>query len=143
MAFVTGAMPQAFWKGEIQPRPGEDPNDLYLEHKRWCAVLHRFDADGNHLRTETCLGGMDADGRRVACDRADDLLSAALSSLADVEFCEIELRLFSTEVDGVLFGLIYHSYEEQDGDEKVFVEYVMLEPNDIMFHPPWDGTYST
>lgn len=52
---------------------------------------------------------------------------------------DINVGLFSVKDDGVTYGLIY---EEDDGEEDC--EYVMLEPNDIMFHQPWDsGEYPT
>jgi len=52
---------------------------------------------------------------------------------------DINVGLFSVKDDGVAYGLIY---EEDDVEEDC--EYVMLEPNDIMFHQPWgSGEYST
>ena len=42
----------------------------------------------------------------------------------------------------MVHGLIYERERcDEDDDDH---EWVMLEPNDIMFHPPWDsGEYST
>jgi hypothetical protein len=54
------------------------------------------------------------------------------------------VRLFSVEMDDVTHGLFYEQSEEdpEPGEERG--EWVMLEPRDIMFHPPWDsGEYST
>jgi hypothetical protein len=59
--------------------------------------------------------------------------------------CDIRVKPFGIEVDGYFFGLVYHldSLEDADDPEATY-EYVQLEPNDIMFHPPWDsGDYST
>jgi hypothetical protein len=49
------------------------------------------------------------------------------------------------ERDGYFFGLVYECVDAEDPDDPTATnEYVMLEPNDIMFHPPWDsGEYST
>ena len=58
----------------------------------------------------------------------------------EAEPCDIYVKPFSAEIDGVLYELVYESgVDEDEGDE-----YVMLWPNDVMFHPPWDsGEYST
>jgi formate hydrogenlyase regulatory protein HycA len=143
MAFVTGAMPHAFWKGQLPADPEmQSMGDYYAKHKGWYAVVHRFDADGNHLRTEARLGGKDGEGKGVACDRAWELLNEMAKRMGPVVFGNISVKPFSVEVDGVLFGLIYESKrDEEDGS---LHEQVMLQPNDVMFHPPWDsGEYST
>jgi hypothetical protein len=52
---------------------------------------------------------------------------------------DINVKLFSVKVDEVTYGLIY-----EEADEEKYCEYVMLEPNDIIFQEPWDsGNYST
>jgi formate hydrogenlyase regulatory protein HycA len=143
MAFVTGAMPHASWKGEL-PADSEmrGPADYYAKHKGWYAVIHRFDAVGNHLGSEVRLGGKDEEGRDVAGDKAWDQLNEIARPMGPVVFGDILVRPFALEIDGVLFGLIYESYvDEADGS---FREYVMLQPNDVMVHPPWEsGEYST
>src|SRR5260370_34425479 len=62
MAYVTGAFPTG------TPYLARDP-DL-RNKKRWLAVIHRFDADGNHIGRESRLGGCDVEGRLVAGDKA-------------------------------------------------------------------------
>jgi hypothetical protein len=59
--------------------------------------------------------------------------------------CDIEVKPFGLKIDDYLFGLIYRCEDADDPDDPGAVsEYVMLEPNDIMFHPAWDsGEYST
>lgn len=64
-----------------------------------------------------------------------------LALLADAEpdLCDIWVQPFAVQIDGVAHGLIYEQSEDGKGSE-----WVMLEPQDIMFHPPWDsGEYST
>ncbi len=133
MAFVTGAF-------EFDPHHGGQRFDGV---KRWVAVLHLFAPDGSHLATSTRLGGFDQDeGRSVAGGKAWDQFRDLFqdAGITEAEQCDISVGLFQVVQDGVLYGLLYEGNNEGDveGDE-----HVMLEPNDIMFHPPWDGTYSS
>jgi hypothetical protein len=103
--------------------------------------------DGNHTGSESRLGGFDIEGRDVAGDRAFGHLQDMLVELADgrrPELCDIWVRLFSVEIDGVTHGLFYEQSEEEPEPGEERSECVMLEPWDIMFHPPWDSSeYST
>jgi hypothetical protein len=69
-------------------------------------------------------------------------LEEMIARLGQVEFGDIWVQPFRVEVGKVVHELIYErEWWEEDGEEH---EWVMLEPNDIMFHPPWDsGEYST
>ena len=142
MAFGTGAFPGDWWSGRYPP---EYLNSRWAEHKRWYAVLHRFDADGNHLATEAQSGGTTASGAREASDEAGRLLEALLASLGQYDRCDIWVRPFGVEIDGYFFGLVYRCEDADDPDMPDAVcEHVMLEPNGVMFHPPWDsGEFST
>jgi hypothetical protein len=136
MAFVTGAFPDGVklnWD-----------TDEWRKVKRWMAVLHLFDAEGNHLSSETKLGGFDIEGRGFAGDKAWAELDRMLRRLGPGEpkLCDIWLKQFAVSIDGVTHSLLYQTNQPED-DGPIF-EYVMLEPRDIMFHPPWDsGEYST
>ncbi|MDX1934005.1 MAG: hypothetical protein SFU56_15500 [Capsulimonadales bacterium] len=138
MAFITGAMPMD-WSVD-------NYSELYLRtnwqrHKRWYAVVHHFDADGNHLRTDARLGGTDDDPQ--IWDQADQHLKTLVDELGPLRLEDINVCLFSVEIDNYLFGLIYERLEEDVAPEED-IDWVMLEPNDIMFHRPWDsGEYST
>jgi len=110
-------------------------------------VIHRFDADGTHIGSDTRVGGFDIEGREVAGDKAiaqlRDMFGEMVSE-GQPEFCDVWVRPFAVEIDGVTHGLFYEHYVEEQGGERYEDEYVMLEPRDIMFHPPWDsGSYST
>ena len=59
MAFVTGSLP-------TRPLAAD-----WQRHKRWYAVLHRFDADGRHLGTDAWCGGTTADGEGLAIPAAE------------------------------------------------------------------------
>lgn len=138
MAYVTGAFPTGM-KYYLE--------DDWQTKKKWLAVIHRFDAAGNHIGTETRLGAFDIEGRQVAGDKAFAHLQnmyADLSANGEPEFCDIWVKLFSVEINGVTYGLLYEQSEEEPEKGEERGEWVMLEPRDIMFHPPWDsGEYST
>jgi len=136
MAFGTGCFPDGY-------RLKSD-NEDWRKIKRWIAVLHLFDSDGNHLRSGSKLGGYDIEGWHEACGKVDVELRKMLVPLREKQpkLCNIYVRLFSVVLDGVTHGLFYthHVAPEEDYEG----EWVMLEPRDIMFHPPWDsGEYST
>jgi hypothetical protein len=138
IAYVTGAFPTG-----MKYYLGDD----WQTKKKWLAVIHRFDREGNHIETKTRLGAFDIEGRQVAGDKAFTHLQDMYAELAadgEPEFCDIWVKPFSVEIDGVTHGLFYEqSEEEPEGDEERG-EWIMLEPRDIMFHPPWDsGEYST
>jgi hypothetical protein len=144
MAFVTGAMPAAFERGEIWDPECRTADDYYDKYKGWHAVLHLFDADGNHLKTAARLGAMDSEGYSEACEKADRQLSELLAEVRgqNPKLCDILIRPFAKEIDGVRHALIYETIQPEEGAE--VIECVMLWPRDIMFHPPWDsGEYST
>jgi hypothetical protein len=136
MAFVTGAFPDGVkldWD-----------TDEWRKVKQWTAVLHLFDAEGNHLSSKARLGGFDIEGRGVAGDKAWAELDTMLAGLGPgkPELGDIWVRQFAVQIDGVTHSLLYEEFQPEE-DGPVF-ECVMLDPRDIMFHPPWDsGQYST
>jgi formate hydrogenlyase regulatory protein HycA len=142
MAFVTGAFPADWWSGKNQP---EYLRNCWMWHKRWYAVIHRFDGAGSHIGTDAWSGGTTADGEKEAMERAERMLEELLTSLGERRSCDIAVRPFAVEIDGYRFGLIYKCVDADDPENPgAKNEYVMLEPNDIMFHAPWDsGEYST
>jgi hypothetical protein len=134
MACVTGAFPDSY-----RGHPSDDAAS-WRRAKRWMAVLHLFDADGNHKSSEAKLGGFDID----AGEKAFAELARMLRSLKEqgATQSDIWVRQFSIQIDSVTHSLLY-SAEQPEADCPV-LECVMLEPRDIMFHPPWDsGQYST
>src|SRR5262249_16903932 len=82
---------------------------------RVIAVLHVFDADGNHLSTTSRLGGYCRDHvtYRADRDRASEAASTALDDLlAELaplrpERCPVDVRLFELLIDGVEYGFFY------------------------------------
>jgi formate hydrogenlyase regulatory protein HycA len=137
MGYVTYAYPKFYHTEETTP----DGQDFWRQHINCFAVLHRFDAVGRHLGTDVeAVEGTPDSGQR---DWAK--LEQMIAGLAPVEFCDIRVKPFRVEVGKIVHGLIYECVDAEDPDDpNATVEYVMLEPNDIMFHPPWDsGEYST
>jgi hypothetical protein len=138
MAFVTGAFPTG-----LKYYLGDD----WQHKKQWLAVIHRFDADGNHIRSESKLGAFDIEGWEAAGNKAFDHLQRMYAELCDGQrpkLCDIWVRPFSVEIDGVTHGLFYEQSEEEPEPGEERGEWVMLEPQDIMFHPPWNSSeYST
>ena len=101
MAFVTGAMPSAFERGERWDPNCRSVDDYYCKYKAWYAVLHIFDAEGNHLKTRAQLGGMDSEGYHDACDKADMKLRELLDEIRghSPKFGDIYVRPFDVEVE--------------------------------------------
>lgn len=137
MGYVTYAFPKSYHTEEVTP----DGQLLFREHTNCFAVLHRFDPAGRHVRTdvERVEGNRDSDQRDWA--KLDEMIAG----LGQVEFCDIRVKPFRVEFGKVVHGLVYECWDAEDpNDPGATCEYVMLEPNDIIFHPPWDsGKYST
>ena len=62
------------------------------------------------------------------------------SGLAGAPPADISVSLFQVVQGGTRYAVLYEAYEESGETH----EHVMLEPNDVMFHPPWEsGEFST
>lgn len=111
--------------------------------KRWLAVLHLFEPDGTHRRTEVDCSVFCSEGD-AAIEQVNAIFEARLIDLVlnhGAVKGDIWVKPFEVEIDGLVHGLIY---ERDDDDPDDPSEWVILEPRDIMFHPPWDsGEYST
>jgi formate hydrogenlyase regulatory protein HycA len=117
--------------------PSPPPTD-WERHKRWYAVLHTFDAKGNHLATDAWFAGLTADGEKEVTERAQQKRMEMLAGLGPYRLCNVKVKVFSVEIEGHLFGLV-DSSEPEEG----FEERVSLLPNDFLFTAPWNGSYST
>jgi hypothetical protein len=137
MGYVTYASPKLYHSEEIT----SDGQLLFREHTNCFAVLHRFDSAGCHLGTEVER----VEGARDSGERDWTKLEDMIAGLGKFDFCDIRVRPFRVEFGNIVHGLIYECVDAEDPDDPSATdEYVMLEPNDIMFHPPWDsGEYST
>ncbi|MET8980896.1 hypothetical protein ABZX85_35370 [Streptomyces sp. NPDC004539] len=126
LASVTAAFPEDW---------NDWSRDDSLAAKRWCAVLHRFDAAGRHLGSRIEFTGTSAEGEQRAVDAARRLLDAWLAGLPGLRYQDIAIAPFEVRFEGALFGLVL----EEDEDE-VNAE---LYPEGLGFYPPWDGCYDT
>jgi hypothetical protein len=134
MGFLTYAAPKYFWK-EDAPIDGQP---VWSQFTNCFAVLHRFDAAGNHTGTDVRRVHGTPDFADVDVAELDELIT----SLGPHQHRDILVKLFSVQDNGIMHGLIYETGQpDEDGE---IPEWVMLQPRDIMFHPPWDsGEYST
>lgn len=94
-------------------------------HYTSTVVLHLFDADGNHTGSEFMPGIADLAVAREA-------LAGLISALSHPAFGDIAIRLFSLKAHGRVWGLAAREGEPGQVD---------LEPGDLTFHEPWDGSY--
>lgn len=124
MAFIAAALP-------------EQACDDWTAEKRWYAILHTFDSDGNHLATQTWFAGTSADGENEVVDKARSKRDEMLSALKDLRHEDIAVRLFSVENDGHIFGLV--QAVDPDGE----MEEVHLLPARLFFGEPWNGCFDT
>jgi len=108
----------------------------WFRHKRWYAVLHRFDPDGTHVDSQIWCAGT-SEHEDTSIERAQARLDEWLAALPGRTPGDIAVRLFRVEFDGHTFGLVDRS-EEYDGDD-----HAELLPDELGFDPPWDGTYDT
>jgi hypothetical protein len=63
-----------------------------------------------------------------------------VAALGAVEYADIEICLFRVEIDGQVFGLVDVSRPEEG---PAFAERVAMEPGNLLFRAPWDGSYDT
>lgn len=93
------------------------------------ALLHSFDAEGNHLATEF----------RPAADveAAERELAQLLGGLRGVTYQAIRVRPFAVEAHGVVWGLIDETAEFEG------LEHYELVPQRLGFGMPFNGLYDT
>jgi hypothetical protein len=115
---------------------------------RIVAVLHLFDTDGSHLRTESRLGGLCQNWETYREDRdragevADRALTELLATLAQFAPCyeRVDVRPFEVQIEGVEYGFVYRVM----GDDERTDEYVIHMPRHHWYHAPWTtGEYDT
>ena len=133
LGYVTYASPKVYHPEETTV----DGQIIWQEHTNCFAVLHRFDPQGGHIGTDVERVGGTTDSNEQDWARLD----AMVAGLGAIALGAIRVRPFQVEIEGILHGLIYETETWDDGQSD---EWVMLEPNDVMFHPPWDsGEYSS
>jgi len=110
------------------------PKDVkgdWRDYRNEYAILHLFDKEGNHLNTKHWLGGTT---NEVSDIQLYSRLEEMIAELGEIGFCDIEVKLFTTVIDDVTFGIVPDSA----------CGFINLEPYaTIAFGAPWDGSYST
>ena len=124
MAMLTATLPMPI------------PKD-WEKQKRWYSVLHAFTKDGRHKKTDAWFAGTESEGDEVIAIRARKKRDEMVASLEGHTFCDVEIELFSVQIDGFTFGLVDASKPDED------YESVHLLPNHFAFFEPWDGEFDT
>lgn len=107
----------------------EQGND-WEKHRKEYALVHTFDNDGNYLSTRH-WSALTSD---ISDLLLDDKLEEIIKELGTLDFRDIEIKIFQTELDNITFGLVVD-------DES---EVINLQPSStISFQEPWDGEYYT
>jgi hypothetical protein len=111
--------------------PEERKGQNWQQYRLDYAVMHFFSQEGDYISSRSYCGGT-AD----KCEDVDfdEILDQWTSELGEVVYDDIEVKLFQTEIDGYVFGLI---------PKKEF-DSISLEPSSLIsFQEPWDGEYCT
>jgi hypothetical protein len=121
-----GYLTFAFTKSYSEIEQGDDWKKFRKEY----ALLHKFDNEGNYLETKYWSGlATEVDGQVL-----EDKLQKMVNQLGDIDFQDIEIGLFQTQLDNIIFGLII---DEENAT-------INLQPSStISFQEPWDGEYYT
>ncbi len=107
-----------------------EESDDWRKYRNEFAVVHFFDLDGNYLNSRH-WSALSADTND---HELTNKLEEMLADLGSITFCNIEIKLFQTKIDNIIFGLIP---DEQN-------EMIHLQPGStISFQEPWDGEYYT
>ncbi|WP_258097134.1 hypothetical protein [Marinoscillum pacificum] len=111
--------------------PDGFPGSDWKKSRKEYVILHLFDDQGNHIKTEHWFAGTTD---QINPEELAHKLHEMINELEEVTFQDIAVVPFSTEVDGIQFGLI-----PNDDDESI-----SLQPSStIAFYAPWDGEYYT
>ncbi|GAB6938740.1 hypothetical protein JCM11754A_22670 [Isoptericola variabilis] len=131
-ASITYAYPGVF-------RAGDDRQD----RQRMFVVLHRFDDDGHHTGSDVWGAGTARDEERLRgtpdspLARSEARLDELLDALPGRRFGDIAIRPFEVFVDGVRFGLVLETHDENNPDGPP--DWAELYPDRLGFGEPWDG----
>lgn len=124
-----------FWGRVVAFLPEKFEFERWRELKRWYTILHIFDTKGAHLQTKHSFMGTTSEGERLIHENSMELLKQWISDLGPVTYQDIFISPFSIEIDGFKFGLLDTS--DENGPS------LTMEPGDLYFRPPWNGTYDT
>jgi len=110
------------------------PPGMDLKHRKDYVVLHTFDEEGNHVDTKGWFAGF---GSESNGELSSKKLREWVAELGEVDYHDIEVKLFQVTIDGVVFGLI----PDEEDEENISIE--LMPSSTIAFFEPWNGTYDT
>ena len=111
--------------------PDGIPETDWKKSRKEYVVLYLFDKKGNYLKTNHWYAGT---SDQTSDEQTQSKLQEMVNELGEVEYQDIAVKPFQTEIDGIEFGLI--------PDEET--QSIELQPSStIAFFKPWDGEYDT
>ena len=126
-----------FWGYQtfVYPENSDFQNAYVISSRKDYAVLHLFDGDGNYLESKyQSQRPLEESILYEPSLGKSDYLEDEVGKLGEVEYGNIEIKLFATQIDGITFGLI----ADKEG------ECINLYPSKtIAFYEPWNGEYYT
>lgn len=123
-----------FWAYDTYAFSGPDAeisqDENRQQYRRDYVLLHTFDDAGNYLTTKYWSVSTSA----TSAYQANEKLEEMIGELGDITFHDIEVSIFQTQIDNIVFGLVP---DEETG-------MINLQPGSmISFMEPWDGEYYT
>lgn len=125
---------QLFWGYQTfaftKPFSDLEQSDDWEKYKKEYVVVHTFEKDGSYLTTNYWYSlTIDTNEKQL-----EDKLQEMVSELGDIDFQDIEIKIFQIQIDNVTFGLVADQESEM----------INLQPSStISFQEPWDGEYYT
>jgi len=116
----------AFTKPYSEIKQGDD----WKKYRKEYVLVHTFDKGGNYLTTKYWSGlATEIDDQQL-----EDKLQEMVSELGNIDFQDIEIKIFQTQLDNIIFGLVIDEESEM----------INLQPSStISFQAPWNGEYYT
>lgn len=107
-----------------------EQGDDWKKYRKEYALVHTFDQDGNYLVTKH----RSALANETTSQKEEEQLEQMVDELGEVTFQDIEIKIFETKIDDIIFGLVIDEESEM----------INLQPGSmISFQEPWDGEYYT
>ena len=113
-----------------KPCSNIEQSDVWKKYRKEYVLIHTFDKDGNYLDTKHWFSWtIDTSDQQLK-----ERLEGMVAELGEVDFQDIEIKIFQTELDNIIFGLVVDEESEM----------IKLQPSStISFQEPWDGEYYT
>ncbi len=123
------------WRGLVNIVSWRREVRAWRRNVRAYGVVHVFSAAGDHIESHIRCFSSASEAQDL--EDAETFVNDQLSELGAEKYCDIRIRFFSLAFDGVDF---YFEERIDDGEKSGLI---ILQPNDLLFHPPWNGRYDT